>query len=503
MTSVGVPYNVDTKNISTLNNETVLITHQLVVEEIPTDVGNTDVVTVDNFNRIHKLPIASLPPSLGSIDFIANDILTNNITSYDGTNLNKSIATTNTAGDIITPNNLSVSGNAEIGNIPLGTYPPSTLKINSTHSQLSTYDDSNIPLINISSTTPFTNKNGSVNFGCYEDNTGIFRMSDNSKKGMSIFTTDTDGWIGTLRENPAVPNEAEVVTNINFRTNYNRFYVRTFMGDGLTLSGVQPAKICAFDGTLNECRVLERADLFGQDLKKNSDCTFNKLGINISPTAGSPLGIFKLSNLSSPAPNWGTRAHWYISDEGAGGTRPFLTINASRNFDQSITWGNYWSGTAWTSSDSLDSFKWQRNQDKMFFGVSFGPQIGGTPVIEKLPCYMKANSNIGFYIDGTQDGGLYLLSPDVNNLNNRILTINGSGKVQETALSSLNFNDLQLGDQTAQTTETTSQLRIVRPAIAGGLPSVDGSAFQMYIDTNIYPKYENLVIDTNHITTSY
>lgn len=223
----GKYYNVDTANICTVGNETVQITHELVVDELPIDVGNIDVVTVDAFHRLHKLPISSLP-------------------------------------------------------------------------------------------------------------------------------------------------------------------------------GGNP---------------------FDQDLNTFNDIEHNKIGVNMDPNGGSALGILKLSNLSSPASNWGCRTHYYLNDYplSAPETRPYMTINASRSFDQNFTFGSYWTGSAWVSSDDLDSFKIQRLSERLNFGVTVGNQTGGTPTVEKLPVFIKANSNIGLYVDGTEDGGLYMLGPDLTTSYTRLM----------------------------------------------------------------------------------
>ena len=262
-----------------------------------------------------------------------------------------------------------------------------------------------------------------------------------------------------------------------------------------------PDSLVSIDATntLNKSKAFTN---FAGDIITPGVGQFDKLGINISPAAGSPLGILKLSNLSSPASNWGTRAHWYISDEGGGGTRPFLTINASRNYDQSITWGVYWNGTAWTSSDSLDSFKWQRNFDKMFFSVSFGPQTANQPVIEKSPLYIKSNNNIGFYVDGSEDGGLYLLSPDVSTSNIIMLSHNSISKKTETidrvniwgqnlgVTDDVEFIELSVGPQTVTpATDTRSQLKISGPiGDLGPFPKNNiGGRLEIYNDGNQYP----------------
>jgi len=59
--SEGVYYNVDTANICTVGGDTVQINHELIIDELPVDIDNDDMITVDAFHRFHKLPISSLP----------------------------------------------------------------------------------------------------------------------------------------------------------------------------------------------------------------------------------------------------------------------------------------------------------------------------------------------------------------------------------------------------------------------------------------------------------
>ena len=48
-------------NVRTVDNDTVEIDHELIIKELPLDTMNDDIISVDAFNRLYKLPIESLP----------------------------------------------------------------------------------------------------------------------------------------------------------------------------------------------------------------------------------------------------------------------------------------------------------------------------------------------------------------------------------------------------------------------------------------------------------
>jgi hypothetical protein len=165
---------------------------------------------------------------------------------------------------------------------------------------------------------------------------------------------------------------------------------------------------------------------FDQDLNSFNQPEFQKLGINMPITDGSSnLAVLKLRNTGSPnVTSWGCRTEYYLDGIG-NDDRPYMSINLSRPIDQNITMGSYWNGVSWISSDDLSSFKWQRQSDVFNFNVTTGPQTKGANVVnEKAPCYVKANTDIGFYIDGNDDGGLYFLAPDVSTTNTNLLSHN-------------------------------------------------------------------------------
>ena len=191
---------------------------------------------------------------------------------------------------------------------------------------------------------------------------------------------------------------------------------------------------------------------FDQDLNTTDKPEFNKLGINMPVSDGSTdLAVLKLRNIVSPnASSWGCRSEYYITGV-SNDNRPYMTINVSREYDQNLTFGTYWDGVSWKSSTDLSSFKWQRAGDNFNFAVSTGAQIKGDTVIgEKSPVYIKAHSDIGLYIDGSQDGGLYLRFADLVTTFSRLVIWDGTdgGK-----LKTMDVSDLNIYDQDLNTTD--------------------------------------------------
>jgi hypothetical protein len=54
-------YDINAGNIRTVSGDTVEIDHQLIIGNLPVDVSNDDIITVDNLGRLYKLDKASLP----------------------------------------------------------------------------------------------------------------------------------------------------------------------------------------------------------------------------------------------------------------------------------------------------------------------------------------------------------------------------------------------------------------------------------------------------------
>ena len=140
-------------NVRTVDNDTVEIDHELIIKELPLDTMNDDIISVDAFNRLYKLPIGSLPPNIPDIDFITDDLNEpNNILSIDSTNtINKSQASTNANGDII------ISGKLDVSNIVSST--------NTTMEKNTEFDDGFI--IN-NGTVDFTNATDIIGISEYD-----------------------------------------------------------------------------------------------------------------------------------------------------------------------------------------------------------------------------------------------------------------------------------------------------------------------------------------------
>ena len=288
--SAGVPFVTNSLNIQTTGDNTIeIIDHELIIEVLPINdpITNTTFITTDAFNRLHNSPISAIPGSLPTIDFIASNIAApDSLVSIDATNtLNKSQCFTNFAGDLTTP------GSADLGGTAGGTYPTSTIKINSTHSQLSTYSDAGDPQVNISTKTQFGSTSGALNIGCYEDESGIMKMAPGGTSAFSVFRNLTDVWLGSSRSDPGDPGTCEFFTGLNMRPAFTRWYTRCFFGDGLTISPPLPAKLCVLDGSINEARPINRAQIFNQDMTATSDVVFNSVTTDLIEEEGSNAGI--------------------------------------------------------------------------------------------------------------------------------------------------------------------------------------------------------------------
>lgn len=249
-------------------------------------------------------------------------------------------------------------------------------------------------------------------------------------------------------------------------------------------------------GVVNKIPIdqLPATNPFDQDLNSFNIIQFNKIGVNMPYSDGvGSLPVLKLRNIDSPNPSsWGCRTEYYLTSSP---NHPYMTINASRPSDQNITWGNYWNGINWVSSDNLDSFKFQRNFDRWNFHASFGDQFTGTPVIERIPMYIQANTDLGLYIDYTQDSSLYLVTPTTNTTTSNILTIENdkvvksNATVDETGKIKANSADIGNTPTVSLTTDTSSQLKIIGPpGDLGPYPKTDlGGRLEIYNSDNIYP----------------
>jgi hypothetical protein len=163
-----------------------------------------------------------------------------------------------------------------------------------------------------------------------------------------------------------------------------------------------------------------------------------KLNINMVPNLD--LGILKLRNFASPASNWGTRAHWYLVDKPSiGNENPYLTMNVSRPTDMGLTMGIFWNGSNWQASDNADSFHLKKQDDKVFFLVNQGNNTANFGVNEKQACFIQTNTDIGLNIDYV-NSQLKLLNIVDDPTNDKILTIDVTGKIQSRDLSTNPYN---------------------------------------------------------------
>jgi hypothetical protein len=388
--------------------------------------------------------------------------------------------------------------------VEFGNTPPAVLdidiplKVYDVNTSIASYgpvDDK--PYFSVSRAGPKNNiLNGSINLGCYEDSAGRMILTDTFgfslfKWANSIFFSPQLGTIGQEDPTPAL--------NIELRggppgANYTKFKSRIFLGEQIT-TNTSLTHVCGLSGSINACEKVPRSGIFGQDLLTSSSVQFSKLSspnsTQLNPNVNSQVEINRdvISTFSINA-DGGQYPKLTIADKdaiGSGQQTSFVSFGAYNKNDAVGTF---------TASDT-EYITFERKHGTALF--SFFGGVGQTPgnnVTDFQAIQDIGVDQIVFYKKVIID------SVGVNNSNTRLLTLNGSNEVQETSISSLNFNDLQLGDQTPQTTETTAQLRIVRPAVSGGLPSTDGSALQLYIDTNIFPKYEELVLDTNKTTIS-
>jgi len=259
---------------------------------------------------------------------------------------------------------------------------------------------------------------------------------------------------------------------------------------------------------------------FDQDLNTTNQVQFDEVTVsdpNPPVTIGYDTFKFIKPELFTPG-NWGARQSFYLSNIGVlESTLPHFGFALSARNDQNISFSQYFtqeSPFGWKHSQSnQDAFR-IHYQDYNQFDVSRGLNFYanatqgnvGTVVDEEIVMSIQSGLyGLGLHIAPiNSNSALYIDNITSNNANTRILTLNSiDNKVQETELTDINLNDLQLGLTTTTTANTTSQLRIIRPSVVGNTPSTDGSAFGMYIDTNIYPKLEMYVKNTNESSLGF
>ena len=455
----GQHYNIYTGNVKTVEGSNPLIIEfedEVRLSELPDAPTNTDVVTVDAFNNLGKTNASALP---GGNPFdqdlnTTDDVQFNEVSVSDasppltiGYDTFKFIKP-----ELFTSGNWGARQSFYLDNVGIleSTLPHFGLA-------LSARNDQNISFSQyFTQESPFGWKYSETNQDTmrihYQD-----YVSPGVSRGLNFYVNDSQGNAGdVVSEQIAMSLQSNLyglglhIAPIN---NNSSLYI-----DNITTDNTN-TRILTMD---NNGRVQESTH-------------FEKLGIGIDPNAAQidgNLGIFKLSNVSSPAPNWGTRTHYYLD----GTPYPLMTINVSRTTDQNFTFGSYWNGqtTTWNSSDNLSSFKIQRNFDRFNFIVTKGPQIAGTPTIERIPVYIKADTDLGLYIDNGAlgEGGLYMKSMDSVVDGSLILAIDPvNGKALKSAVLINSSNNMtipgSLDIQTVSSLPSEIDMRFVAGFVSG------------------------------------
>lgn len=84
-------YDAEAGNIRTVNGETVEIDHQLIIADLPPDISNDDMISVDNLGRLYKLPKSSLTGAFDQDLNTFNDVKFNKINIPNTTQLNNNV----------------------------------------------------------------------------------------------------------------------------------------------------------------------------------------------------------------------------------------------------------------------------------------------------------------------------------------------------------------------------------------------------------------------------
>ena len=441
-----IKYNVNTTHIETSpDGEFTIINNDLVLNVVE-NLLNEDILNIDNMGVVSKMPISALPPPTPpSINLIASNIAAPNrlVTQDSIDTLNESLAYSNFNGDLITPGDLKVSGETELGIIPGGTYPPSTIKINSTHSQLSTYSNAGDPQVNFSTKTQFGSTSGAINIGCFEDENGIMKMAPGGTSAFSVFRNLTDVWLGSSRSDPGDPGTCQFFTGINFRPTYTRFYTRCFMGDGLTISPPLPDKLCVLDGLTNEARVINRDEIFNQDLLISSSVEFIELSVGpqtVTPATDTRSQLKVSGPIGDLGPFPKNDIGGRIEIYNDGNQYPLVSLSCFRPDDCAISFGSYGSSIdPWVKSD-INFFKWQKLGSELGLYCNQTLSVAGNPAFEELMVKYN-NTGLNPLIEFHQP--LKLFSTTSAPTNTRFLTLNSvSDEIEERILPAFGTGDV-------------------------------------------------------------
>ena len=256
---------------------------------------------------------------------------------------------------------------------------------------------------------------------------------------------------------------------------------------------------------------------FDQDLNTTDDVQFNEMVIsNVNPptTIGYDAMSFIKPELFTPG-NWGARMSFYLDNVGLfESTVPHFGVALSGRNDSNISFSQYFTQETpygWKFSQTSQDSMRIHYQDYFAPDVSRGLNFycntiqgnAGDIVPEVIVMSIQSSAHgLGLHISPiTSDSSLYI-DNITTGINTRFLTLDPSGRVQESIAVSpfdqdlnttddVKFNELDVGLQTVPfTTTTTSQLKVTgEPGInAVPYPKTDlGARIELYNNGNEYP----------------
>ena len=320
----GNLYDLRAGNCTSVPDGGIVFHDEIVIGEIPLDVGNDNLLTIDGLNRVHQLPISSLPTgnpfdqdlnTTSSPEF--QDVTLSNILQDDTqtrllvldstTDLVEYRDVSTLPGGNVFDQNLNTTDNVTFGNIAAIPVIPSSLSLVSNGALLTGYEVLQ-ELPNFQLNNYLTGSGPEIVWGGYRDSLGFLRMGNNSRgfcmssnaDGMRFYTLggNVPGGLATI----------ELQTLYRYQE-FQRIH-QPLRLVGLNSSTSLPEEICTKERVSGEIIKMKREDVYGQDLTQNSDVLFHEL---------TAQGVVKLN----------------VTAVGSGNTR-YLTLNASDEIEEQI-----------------------------------------------------------------------------------------------------------------------------------------------------------------------
>jgi len=445
MFSPGIPYNTSTGNIQTINGDTIQITHELIVDEIPIDVGNTDVVTLDAFNRLHKLPIASLPVG----DSFDQSLNTTDEVVFERVCIKENFLDSTVDSDIciFSPNIASCTWDTSAS-----LYPSFSITDRSS--------------LNVSDGTSFCwgyYRNKNTGFAMASETQWVSMARGHNSQNLLISGSSTPQSIGGLVTSEmqimdisvneviiqtpiklmGVPFQTiQIAQNILTLNNENTVEKSSVLLDtfgNYTSSGfitvetpiLAPELISSFvlikEGASNLIKKVSLDDLYGQGLNSLSDVEFNSINLGSIPSTDTRSQI----KISGPV---GPLVPVYPGNQNLGGRieifndsnpLPLATISAYNDLDQALAFGCYGSTDAPWIKSSETFFKFQKIDAVFGLYTNLTSGIIGSDAIDK-PIVIYKNIGLNAVIEYHQPVKLLNTTVDPENADTYFLTVHKS-----------------------------------------------------------------------------